>query len=372
MCSWPSSLTPTASCTKCGITSIPTIPGGKREFARWTRAGRVGVRDYFQRVDESLARLLDAARTIETLVIVLSDHGMGQANNFIVLNNWLLDTGLLRLKRDPWTRLKESSCSAAALPCATSTKLLDRLGLAQQAEYVAGYFVDHLLKLVFLSFLDVDWSHSRAYSFGRHLGSIYVNVKGREPQGIVEPGAEYEAVRDEIERLAREFRDPRTGRPLIGQVIRREEVYSGPYLDQAPDLILRPSDPSDIFFGLADFGHRNTVDTVYRYSGMHRDDGMLIMNGPGIRAGRRTHRTRSSMTWRPRCCTPWACLCRRTWTAVSWRMPSWPATWTSFPQSSGADGGAGRRAPQAAAALDYTEQGEKEVMDRLQGLGYLG
>ena len=154
-------------------------------------------------------------------------------------------------------------------------QVADRLGLARQAEYVAGYFVDHLLKIAFLSFLDVDWSQSKAYSFGRHLGSIYINVKGREPQGIIEPGAEYEAVRDEIERLAYEFRDPRTGRKLIGEVLRREEIYSGPYVEQAPDLILRPKEPSDIFFGLADFGHRETVSTVYRYTGMHRDDGML-------------------------------------------------------------------------------------------------
>jgi predicted AlkP superfamily phosphohydrolase/phosphomutase len=128
---------------------------------------------------------------------------------------------------------------------------------------------------------------------------IYVNLKGREPEGIVEPGAEYEAVRDEIERLAYEFRDPRTGRKLIGQVLRREEVYSGPYLERAPDLILRPKEPSDIFFGLADFGHRHTVSTVYRYSGMHRDYGMLIMNGPGVRRGQRS-RGQPSMTWRPR------------------------------------------------------------------------
>jgi predicted AlkP superfamily phosphohydrolase/phosphomutase len=239
------------------------------------------VRDYFRAVDQSIARLLEHADG-DTQVFILSDHGMGKASNFIVLNNWLLDVGLLRLKRDPWTRLKELMFRSG-FTLRNVHQIADRLGLARQAEYVAGYFVDHLLKIAFLSFLDVDWSRSRAYSFGRHLGSIYVNVKGREPQGIVEPGAEYEAVRDEIERLSYDFRDPRTGRKLIGQVIRREEVYSGPYLDQAPDLILRPDEPSDIFFGLADFGHRATVSTVYRYSGMHRDHGMLIMSGPGIR-----------------------------------------------------------------------------------------
>lgn len=323
------------------------------------------VRDYFARVDTSIARLLDLADD-ETLVMILSDHGMGQANNFIVLNNWLLDTGLLRLKRDPWTRVKELMFRRG-FTLRNVHQILDRLGLARQAEYVAGYFVDHLLKMIFLSFLDVDWSQSKAYSFGRHLGSIYINVKGREPAGIIEPGAEYEAVRDEIERLAYGFTDPRTGRKLIGQVLRREEIYSGPHLEEAPDLTLLPNEPSDIFFGLADFGHQKTVDTVYRYSGMHRDHGMLIMNGPGVQAGIRLED---------------ACIYDIAPTVLHTMglpVPSdmdghvlldafaaeYAAAFPVVVAQPGAETGGG-------AAVDYTAEGEQEIMDRLRGLGYMG
>jgi predicted AlkP superfamily phosphohydrolase/phosphomutase len=323
------------------------------------------VRDYFVKVDESIARLLEYADD-ETLVIILSDHGMDRANNFIVLNNWLLDSGLLRLKSDPWTRFKKLMFRSG-FTLRNVHQIADRLGLARQAEYVAGYFVDHLLKIAFLSFLDVDWSRSRAYSFGRHLGSVYVNVKGREPQGIVEPGAEYEAVRDEIERLAYEFRHPATGRPLIGQVIRREEVYSGPYLDRAPDLILRPAEPSDIFFGLADFGHRDTVSTVYRYSGMHRDYGLLIMNGPGVHPGVTVEGARIRD------------LAPTVLHAMGLPVPAdmdgqvlaqafAGGYLDAFPVQIAEPGAA--LAP--AGVVDYTEEGEKEIMERLQGLGYLG
>ena len=322
------------------------------------------VREYFAKVDESIGKLLEYTDD-ETLVIILSDHGMGRANNFIVLNNWLLDTGLLRLKRDLWTRFKEFTFRRG-FTLRNVHQVADRLHLARQAEYVAGYFVDHLLKMAFLSFLDVDWSQSKAYSFGRHLGSIYINVKGREPHGIVEPGVEYEAVRDEIERLAYEFRDPRTGRKLIGEVLRREEIYSGPHLEQAPDLILRPSEPSDIFFGLADFGHRETVSTVYRYSGMHRDYGMLIMNGPGVRQGSAVEG---------------AVIQDIAPTVLHTMGLPVPADMDgrvlddafaeeymeSFPVDIGAPA-----AGDDSAWTGYSEEGEKEIMDRLEGLGYLG
>jgi predicted AlkP superfamily phosphohydrolase/phosphomutase len=238
---------------------------------------------YFQRVDEKIGEIVDRVDD-DTLVIVLSDHGMGPAHNFIVLNNWLLDVGLLRLRRDPWRALKYQLFKMG-FTLRNVHRIVDRFGLAKHAEYKGLYSMDYLMKLVFLSFLDVDWSRSKAYSFGRHLGSIYLNVKGREPEGIVDPGQEYEEVREEIIRLAREFADPRTGEPLIGEILRKEDIYHGPYLDRAPDLILRPRDERNIFFGLADFGSSTTVDTVYRYSGMHRDSGLLIMKGKGIGKG---------------------------------------------------------------------------------------
>ncbi len=238
---------------------------------------------YFQRVDAKIGEIVDRVDE-DTLVIVLSDHGMGPAHNFIVLNNWLLDAGLLRLKRDPWRTLKYGLFKRG-FTLRNVHRIADRIGLAKHAEYKGLYSMDYLMKLVFLSFLDVDWSRSKAYSFGRHLGSIYLNVKGREPEGIVEPGQEYGEMREEIICLAREFVDPRTGARLIGEILKKEDIYHGPYLDRAPDLILRPRDERNIFFGLADFGSSTTVDTVYRYSGMHRDCGLLIMAGKGVNEG---------------------------------------------------------------------------------------
>ena len=320
------------------------------------------VKRYFQRVDRAVGEILSRVDD-DTLVFIMSDHGMGPAHNFIVLNNWLLDTGLLKLKGDPLRWLKRG-LFRAGFTLRNVHKIADRLGLAKHAEYKGLYSLDYLMKLVFLSFLDVDWSRSKAYSFGRHLGSIYINLKGREPEGAVSP-EEYEAVREEIAQLAKGFVDPRSGEPLIGQILRKEEIYQGPHLDRAPDLILRPRDERNIFFGLADFGSNITVDTVYRYSGMHRDYGMLIMKGGPMRKGVRVE----------------GAQIRDLAPTILYSMgvpiprdmdgkPLLEAFQEEYVKSLALtynEVGSGRELKDTG----YTEEGEKEIEERLRGLGYL-
>jgi len=299
------------------------------------------------------------------VIIVLSDHGMGPAHNFIVLNNWLLDVGLLRLKRDPF-RVFKRWLFDAGFTLRNVHRVVDRLGLAKHAEYKGLYSMDYLMKRVFLSFLDVDWAGSKAYSFGRHLGSIYLNVKGREPDGVVEPGREYEEVREEIIRLAREFVHPQTGEPLIGEILKREDVYEGPYLDRAPDLILRPRDDKNIFFGLADFGSNATVDTVYRYSGMHRDYGMLIMSGKGVQKGARIEGAEiqdmaPTILYAMGCAVPQDMDGKVLPEVFTEEFKAQvPLLRSEDDSSRDVEGSA------------YTEEAEEEIKERLRGLGYLG
>ena len=319
---------------------------------------------YFQRVDEKLAEIVARADE-DTVVIILSDHGMGPAHNFIVLNNWLLQVGLLQLKRDPF-RLFKRWLFDAGFTLRNVHRIADRIGLARHAEYKGLYSMDYLMKLVFLSFLDVDWSRSKAYSFGRHLGSIYLNVRGREPEGIVEPGREYEEVREEIMHLARDFVDSRTGEPLIGEILKREDVYQGPYLDRAPDLILRPRDERNIFFGLADFGSNVTVDTVYRYSGMHRDHGLLIMTGKGVKKGAAIEGAgiedlAPTVLYAMECPVPQDMDGR----VLSEAFTEEFRNQVTLLQS---EEGSSRELHETA----YTEEAEEEIKERLRGLGYLG
>ncbi|HUW94953.1 MAG TPA: hypothetical protein VMW58_04140, partial [Anaerolineae bacterium] len=207
---------------------------------------------------------------------------------------------------------------------------------------------------------------SKAYSFGRHLGSIYINVRGREPDGVVEPGREYEEVREEIIRLARESVDPQTGEPLIGEILRKEDIYQGPYLDRAPDLILRPRDDRNIFFGLADFGSNAIVDTVYRYSGMHRDYGMLIMSGKGVQKGARIEGAEiqdmaPTILYAMECPVPQD-MDGKVLSAVFTEefRAQVPLLRSEDDSSRDIEGSA------------YTEEAEEEIKERLRGLGYLG
>lgn len=244
---------------------------------------------YFRRLDADIARVVakageKAARVgADLTVMLMSDHGMGRASRFVVLNNLLLELGFLKLDSDLPTRMK-----AFALRHGFSLRnvhrIVDGLGIAKHAEYKNVYSFDALLKRFFLSFHNVDWSRSSAYSFGRHYGSLFLNVKGREPHGSVDP-ADYERTRDDIASALLAWRDPELGRPLVSRAIRREEVWHGPRFEEAPDLILLPEDDADIFYGLSDFGSSRIWDETYRYSGMHRDNGMFVASGPRVRGG---------------------------------------------------------------------------------------
>jgi predicted AlkP superfamily phosphohydrolase/phosphomutase len=81
---------------------------------------------------------------------------------------------------------------------------------------------------------NVDWSHTRAYAMG--IGQIYFNLRGREARGIVSPGAESKQLADELSARLLTMKDPDDGAPIIRAVYKRDDVYSGEYLENASEL----------------------------------------------------------------------------------------------------------------------------------------
>lgn len=119
---------------------------------------------------------------------------------------------------------------------------------------------------------------------------IRLNLRGREPQGIVQPD-EYEAVRGQIIRDLRAVRDPASGAPVYAAVHRREDVYHGAYLEQAADIILEEhtlNSDARLNFSTSGALYPHRLDELFaikRLPGDHDWEGILLAAGPGIRAG---------------------------------------------------------------------------------------
>lgn len=149
------------------------------------------IQDLYARMDELIGRVMKQIDD-DTLLMIVSDHGFKSFARCVNLNAWLHQNGYLALKS----------------------------GKSESGDW----------------FDDVDWSRTRAYTMG--LNGLYLNLKGREREGIVEPGAEAESLKDELRRQLDGLADPASGRPGITGVFDCDSVYAGPYVDNAPDLIV--------------------------------------------------------------------------------------------------------------------------------------
>jgi predicted AlkP superfamily phosphohydrolase/phosphomutase len=241
------------------------------------------ILEFYQYLDTWLAQLLEDVDE-DTVLMLMSDHGAGPFRKFIHLNNWLRKQGWLKLKGGPKARTKAALFRAGFTPMKVYN-LLMQLGLGALKREVVRGKGQGLLKSLFLCFDDVDWSRTVAYSLG-NVGQIYLNVRGREPQGIVEPGIGYEASRNQIIRRLAELRDPETGERVIEEIYRREEVYSGRHLDRAADILFIPKNLEYFGFGEYEFGSNQIIEKVVRgISGTHRMNGMFMLKGQPIRRG---------------------------------------------------------------------------------------
>jgi predicted AlkP superfamily phosphohydrolase/phosphomutase len=242
---------------------------------------------FYRQLDGAVGRLLEKVGP-EDLVVVMSDHGFGPIHSFFLVNNWLREEGFLRLKKRPVTQLKQTLFKLGFTPLGVF-RLVRRLRLGFLRRRFRFQGGAGLMKRLFLSFADVDWTRTRAFAVGS-FGQIYFNEAGKRPQGIVQPGEEYQELREEIAKRALEIRDPRTGQKVVERVFRREEIYHGPQLEKAPDLILQSRNWEYMAFGHADFGASHVVEPIVGMSGHHRPEGIVMLAGEGIRAGAQLER----------------------------------------------------------------------------------
>lgn len=253
-------------------------PKHKGEAAKYQDA----ILEFYQTIDSQLGRLLQFADE-DTTVMVVSDHGFGPLHQFVYLNAWLLQEGFLVLKRDSWTRLKHLAFKLGFSPT-NIYRLVSMIGLGGMRGGMDMGKRQALLDQVFLSFQDVDWSRTKAYARG-NFGQIFINVKGREPQGIVNDGIEYERTVNEIIGRLPSLKDPKTGKTLVGQVQRKAELFTGSQVDRAPDIAVFMADETYVPLGTADFPANRVCEVAIGNTGDHRMNGVLMMNGRGIEQG---------------------------------------------------------------------------------------
>jgi predicted AlkP superfamily phosphohydrolase/phosphomutase len=152
----------------------------------------------YRRVDQFVGEVLEHLPP-DTQVLVMSDHGFHSFRDAVNLNTWLVNEGFLAIKGQR-----------------TETKGMNEMFLG------SGQFWEN-----------VDWSRTKAYAMG--LGQVFINLKGREGDGAVDP-SEYKAVVDDLAARLLGLTDPRNGARIVSNVYKRDEIYSGPFLKDAPDL----------------------------------------------------------------------------------------------------------------------------------------
>ena len=255
-------------------------------FDRKEHDAHIGrIHEYWHAVDSTLGELFDEVGDDAT-VYLGSDHGFGPIKKFLCFNVWLINEGLLVLKRDAMTLFKRAVFKLGLTPDLAYRSAM-KMGLAHLRLSVGVTNRSKLMKLanlMMLSLEDVDWSRTVAFSKGNY-GQIFINLRGRESHGIVEPGAEYERVVSQISDKLRALVDPETGQPLIGPVWRREDLYTGPHSDDSPDLQFLPSDMANKPLGTLDLTSNKFITPVYGNSGDHRMHGMMMGRGPELRRG---------------------------------------------------------------------------------------
>ena len=233
--------------------------------------------DFYKELDDSIGQLLDETDE-STQVFVISDHGFGSLKERFYVNTWLSRLGLLHYSTDAGSAVRR-----AAAPILNTLKgaiiKLDRHDLRKKLRGNAKRFTYDTV------FQHIDWSRTKAFCGSFSDQGIYVSTKGSWPKGIVSPGEEYEKVRETVISEFGKLEDPETGASLEVELHKREDNYSGDYVDGAPDILF----VIDKGTCIADNSPSKTLfdePTRKHGYGFHRKEGMLVARGRGIEKNR--------------------------------------------------------------------------------------
>jgi len=246
------------------------------------------IRRVYQRVDSALGEVWSRLGP-ETTLLVMSDHGAGPIEKSFYLNEWLRQQGWLAYQEQTLGTAQRVASGWIDIGRQALKRHLPRSTKDWLKQTVPG-FRNRVESWIQTS--KIDWSRTRAFAGGK-FGDIYLNLREREPEGTVEAGGERERLVAEITGALLALQDPTSGQRVVEQVHARENLYQGPFVDRAPDLIIQWRDYA--YFAASElegtagdvFGPPPVEDaTDFRHTGTHRMDGILLICGPGIQPGR--------------------------------------------------------------------------------------
>jgi len=253
---------------------------------------RDAIFQVYKELDDQIAEFKKRLPEDATL-LMMSDHGFGGVSNSVLFPNcWLREQGLLQF-RGGFSQWKSRMLDAiklravAKLP-SSFKRLLYRVvqGRLGGIEAKVRYGI-------------LNWSGTKAYfEENPYYPVLWVNLKGRQPGGTVEPGAEYDRVCAELIEKLEDWRHPETGERIVAKAYRRDEIYDGPQLEGAADIIVHWAEQEGYSYAYKisskskDFAWHEEVDPhkaenlafFTGKSGSHRDDGIFLAEGPGILA----------------------------------------------------------------------------------------
>jgi predicted AlkP superfamily phosphohydrolase/phosphomutase len=216
----------------------------------------------------------------------------------------------------------------------------------------------------------LDYGRTAAYAYlnrGGNIAGICINRQGTDPQGTV-ADAEYEAARERLIACLRQVREPRTDRPLVGRVWRREEVFAGEYLEDFPDLLFEIDQRYFTYISEDNISARNLFLDLR--DSQHAREGVLICSGPLFTSGEAPGEP--ALSAKPSL----ADIAPTLLYALGARIPAdldgrvleelfAPAHRAAHPLAWSAD------STQVEAGAGYTSQEEQLIAARLRGLGYI-
>ncbi len=261
----------------------PRSPRKPRSVSSDQRAGLMRV---YQALDETVGRLIDAAGS-QTEITLLSDHGSGGSSDKVLyLNRLLAEHGLLSFKaRNQHAGARFKELALRRFPPRLRERVF-RIGNA----WLPSRLESHV------RFGAIDMKRTTAFSDElNYFPGIYLNMAGREPKGTVRRDEKHETIL-RIRTALLAVRDPWAGRPVFRDVVRREELFEGPYLERAPDLLLDFHLDGEYSYNLMPSASAPTEHGAWRLltdreklgkkgrslPGSHRSHGFLAIDGPQV------------------------------------------------------------------------------------------